>query len=804
MHDLKHALRLFMKSTGFTAVVVITLAIGIGANVAVFSIIQGTLLRPLPYKDPDRLITILDTSKHERELAKIFASYEDFEDFSRHSQTLESVAAETWAARPSAVLTGRGPAKAYLTIPVTAGFFNTLGVGAKLGRTFRPGDLTGGCAVVLSDKFWRARLGADSRIVGQALSLDDRACTVTGVMPATLAVYPPETQIWTLILPNDPRLKNHFGVFMIARLKMGASIARTRAELTALHNNRHAHDFNGEKDFTPLVDGLQEQFTWLASRTLRSTLAVVFAAVVVVLFMACLNVAGLLTGRAFARGREFATRAALGLGAAGLVRQMLIESAMLSSAGAALGVLVAYAATRYFGAAQPIELPVGSSISINVPTLAFTVGVSMVSTVIFAVVPAWAISRGDSYAALRVTAGNMAPGRQRMARILVGAQMALSVILLAAAGLLIQSVLRFQSADIGFARAHIWASNGSLPAGYDDQPARRIRFYEELQQKLASLPGVTSATVASTLPPYGLGLGTVEVEGKPVSRETQLHDVGEAAVGPDYFRLFQVGLRHGRTFTKGDQGSSEHVAIVNEAFAREYFGVQDPMGRKIRIGDEHEWLTVTGVVANEKRPTVYEEMKWSTLPAVYRPVAQRPPAAFAIAVRTAMQRTGLPHEIEKAVESVDRKAALGDIEPMETRLAPYLKYPRFRAVLFATFSLMAIALAAIGLYGLLAQFVAQRTVEVGLRKAVGARGVDIVDLIARKGGGPALAGVFAGFALSFMLTRYLESLVYEVTPTDPATLAAAPVVMLTVGVFAMIVPLRRALRLDPTMALRSE
>jgi hypothetical protein len=280
--------------------------------------------------------------------------------------------------------------------------------------------------------------------------------------------------------------------------------------------------------------------------------------------------------------------------------------------------------------------------------------------------------------------------------------------------------------------------------------------------------------------------------------------VGEAAVSPDYFRLFQIGLQEGRTFTEKDQTPSEHVAIVNEAFAREYFGAQDPIGRKIRIGEEHEWVTVAGVVGNEKRPTVYEEMKWSALAAVYRPVAQHPPGAFAIAVRSAGQRLGLAHEIEKAVESGDRRAALGDIESMETRLAPYLKYPRFRAVLLAGFSLIAIALAAIGLYGLVAQFVAQRTVEVGVRKAVGARGIDIAGLIARKGGVPATLGVLAGFALSFALTRYLGSLVYEITPTDPATLAAVAGVMLAVSVLAMIVPLRRALRLDPMTALRSE
>lgn len=772
MQDLKHALRLCAKSPGFTAVVAITLALGIGANTAVFSVIYGALLRPLPYRDPDRLINILDTSPREKELAKIFASYSDFEEFSAHSHTLESIAADTWAGRPGAVLRGRGPTKTYLTIPVTAAFFKTLGVAAQMGRTFANDDLRGGCAVVLSDKFWRGRLGADPHIVGQTLSLDNQSCTVLGVMPATFAIYPPETQIWTLILPNDPRLRSFFGVFMIARLRPGVSIAQARAELVALHRALHAHDSSNEKEFTPLVTGLQDQFTWLAGRNLRTTLALLFAAVILVLLIACLNVANLLLGRSFARGREFAIRAALGWGGMRLVRQLLIEAAVLSSAGGALGVLIAYGAIRYFVHVQPVELPVGSSISINIPALAFAGIASMMTTLIFAVAPAWAISRGDVDAGLRVTVGNTAPTRQRLARTLVGGEMALSVLLLAGAGLLIRSVLSFQSAPLGFSRENILASNGSLPRGSYEKPARRIAFYNQLQQQLASLPGVKSATIASTLPPYGLGLGTVEIEGKPVAHNAQ--------------------------------AQSDHVAVVNEAFAREYFPERDPIGQRIRIGDERESVTVIGVVGNERRPTVYDEMKWVAQPAIYRPVTQHPPTYFSIAVQSAVKQAGIARLLEKTVESIDSDAALGDVESMETRLSPYLKYPRFRAVLLAAFSLVAILLAGVGLYGVLAQFVAQRTREVGVRMAVGAQSSDIAGLIVRKGGVPTFAGLLIGFSLSFALARYLGSLLYGITPTDPRTFAAVAIVVIAATVMAMILPVRRALRVDPMMALRSE
>jgi predicted permease len=804
MQDLKHALRMFIKSPGFTAVVVITLALGIGANTAVFSVIYGALLRPLPYRDADRLLDILDSSPRESELARIFASYADFEEFSRHAQTLESVAADTWAGRPGAVLTGRGPTRTYLTIPVTADFFKTLGTPAERGRTFSRADLRGGCSVVLSNKFWRARLGADPHIVGETLSLDDRSCTVLGVMPAAFAVYPPETEIWTLILPNDPRLRTYFPVFIVARLRPGVSIAQVRSELSALHRAIHTHDSDGEKNFVPLVSRLRDQFTWLAGRNLRTTLLLLLAAVGLVLLIGCLNVANLLLGQAFARGREFAIRVALGSGRKRLFEQLLIECALLSAAGGVTGVVVAFGAVRYFVHVQPIELPVASTISVNLAAIAFAGVISGTIAAVCALAPVWAISRGDVFTALRTAAGSIAPARQRVSRMMVVAETALSVALLAGAGLLMRSLLAFESAPLGFAQHEILTSTGSLPVNYADEPARRIGFFRRLDQQLGAIPGVTAAAIASSLPPYGLGLGTVEIEGKPVSGREQRHDVGTIEVSPSYFALMEVRLRRGRIFSEHDNANSDRVAVVNEAFAREYFPDRDPLGQKIRLGDEHEWVTLVGIVGNEKRPTVYEEMKWIVQPAVYRPVAQHPPAYFAIAVRTAAGQTGVAHAMERAVDLIDSRAALGDIESMQARLAPNLKYPRFRATLLAAFSLLAVMLAVVGLYGVLAQFVAQRTAEMGLRKAIGARTVHIAGLIAWKGGVPAAAGLLIGFALSFALTRYLASLLYGITPTDPATFATVAVIVIAATVMAMVVPARRALRVDPMVALRSE
>jgi predicted permease len=764
----------------------ISLALGIGANTAAFSIIYGALLRPLPYRSPERLVDILDSSTRESELARIFASYADFEEFSQHARTLESIAADTWAGRPGAVLTGRGPTRTYLTIPVTAGFFKTLGVRPKLGRTFVNDDLRGGCAVVLSNKFWRGTLGSDPQTVGQQLVLDNRSCTVIGVMPERFAAYPPETQLWTLILPNDPRLRGYFGVFMIARLRPGVGIAQARAELGALHRALHAHASNGEQDFTPLVSPLQDQFTWLAGRNLRMTLVVVFASVLLVLVIACLNIGNLLLGRSFARSREFAIRIALGSGGQRLVRQLLVESATLSSAGAALGLLVAFAAIRYFVHVEPVELPVGSVVSIDLPALAFAAAIAVLTALIFAVAPAWLISRGDVFSGLRVNSVQIAPARQRISRVLVGAQMALSVMLLASAVLLMRSVVSFESVPLGFAKEDIFLSNGSLHSQYYDNAARRAAFYDKLEQELRSLPGMQNAAIASTLPPYGLGLGTVEVAGTPVPDNKKLHDVGEAAVSPGYFRLLEVPLHLGRFFNEHDLPQSVRVAVVNEAFMREYLSGPEVIGRKIRIGDEREWVTVVGVVGNEARPTVYQEMKWIEQPAVYRPMAQHPTDYFAIAVRSATERRGIGHVMEQAVASVDNQAALGVVESMQSRLAPYLRYPRFRAIVLAAFSCLALLLAAVGLYGVMAQFVVQRTPEIGVRMALGAQRNDITVWITRVGGIPVLAGLLIGFSASFAFTHYLGSLLYGVKATDPVTFAAVAIVMISVAVFAMI------------------
>jgi putative ABC transport system permease protein len=804
MREARQAIRVFAKSPGFTAVLLLTLALGIGANTAVFSVIDGVLLRPLPYRDPARLINILDASLREAQLAKIFASYTDFEEYAGHAHTLERIGATSWAGRTGAILTGRGSARSYLTLPVTSGFFDTLGVAPALGRTFTDADRSGDCALVVSERFWRAALHADPAAVGRPVTLDDRPCTVLGVMPAAFAFYPPETQIWSLVLADDQRLKRYFGVFVVARLKPGATIKQARDELTSLHSALQANATNGENKFAPLVSGLQDQFQWLAGRNLPTTLGLLFGAVLAVLAIACLNVTNLLVMRNFAREREFAIRAAIGSGRGRLVRQLLTESMLVTAAGGALGLLVAFGMVRVFNAVQPIELPVGASVSINLPALLFAVVVSAIALLFFGVVPAWAASKVSIYNGLRASGQNALPGGQRLSRMLVAAEMALSVVLLSGASLLMRSVLNFGSAPLGFAVKNVTVASGTLPEHHFPDNARKLAFFDTLRERLGNERAIRSATIASSLPPYGLGLTTLEIQGKPVPEDQRLHDVGRASVDREYFHVMEVPLRRGRVFDARDQAASARVAIVNEALVREYFEQDNPLGRQIRLADDNVWATIVGVVGNELTTDVLREMSWITRPAVYMPVAQNPPSYFSVAVRAATREVGIGHALEETVASVDPQVATGHAETMQSRLAPYLKYPEFRAAVVAAFASLAILLAAVGLYGVLAQFVTQRTREIGIRMAVGADARRIASLVASKGGVPFLAGLSIGAVASAGLTRYLSSLLFGVTATDPGAFGLTLAVMVCAAVVATIFPARRAVRVDPVDAMRSE
>jgi putative ABC transport system permease protein len=763
-------LRALRRSPGFAAVAIVTLALGIGAGTAVFSVVEAVLLRPLPYRDPAALAAIWKRSAREKDLAKVFVSYRDFEQWRARAQSFESVAAATWAVG-GRVWRAPGEAKNVLAIPVSANFFDTLGVRAARGRTFAPSDESAGCSVVVSEAFWRADLSADPNAIGRSLTLDDRDCRLLGVMPASFAFFPTPAKMWMLIDSGTQPDKDHLSVGVFARLKRGVKLPHAQQELDGLHAAMHAGDAR-ELDFAPVIYGLRGEFTWLASRDLPQTVLILAGAVSFLLLIACVNVSNLLLARWTLRQKEISVRAALGAGPWRIARHVLSEGLWVSAAACGLGCLIALAAVRYFQSANAVEMPVGAGVAIRWPVLAFAGFLCAAATLLTGLLPAWRASRADLFA------GMNASGKQ-WSRALIVIEMTASVVLLWGASLLLKSVLRMETADLGFDPRGLVTGRVSLGRGRYPDAAARGRFWEQVEHR-------AGVALSSQLPPYGGGNQVVEVAGAAAPGR----DTAVTAVSADYFDTMRVPLLRGRSFARTEAAP---VAIVNRAFAEARFGGADPVGRQIRV-QAGPPLTIVGVVGNEKRWPLLEEMSWAASSEVFRPVAQDPRQAMEFVYRgnAAIRRT---------IASIDTGVPVS-VEPMEARLGKPLAYPRFRAALLTAFSACALLLAAVGLYGVLAQLVAMRTREIGVRRAVGAQTRDLIVLVARLGGIPVAIGLLAGIGCALAFGRVMNGLLYGLQADDPATFAAIPIVLAVVAAVAMAVPARRATRVDPMAALR--
>lgn len=815
--DLRYGLRTLARRPSFTALVVLTLGLGIGASTATFSIVDAVLLRPLPYKHSDRLVVIWEARIGHIGTSEVFDSYRDFQEWQRSSRSFDQLEALTWAFAGQ-TLSWRGKPQRVLAVPATQGMFSLLGVRAAQGRTFEPEDLKSGCVVVLSHHFWQERLGSAADVVGGHLTLDDRACTVVGIMPKGFDFYPKQSDLWTLISPSggfgdylQNPLYSVVGVF--GRLKPGVSLASAQAELTLIHQ-RLVHvlppgTWIGE--LVPVVYELQSEFTWLAGRNLRTGLLVLFAAVTFVLLISCLNVANLLLGRASERERELAIRAALGSGRRRLVQQLLTESLLLSLLGAALGTVLAVAGVAYFRAANPVELPPGNAVTVNGHVLAFTMLVAILTGLLFGLFPAWKASRPDVDEMLKRAGRGVARAAlgHRAARLLVVTETAISLVLLAGAGLLIESIARFGSTPLGFNPDHLLTATVDLPkAGYS-APHQKVDFYRKLISNLDVLPGAQGAALTSWLPLGGPGNDALTVEGRPAP-STEIGDVDFNRVSAGFFRVVEIPLLRGRAFDARDRAESQPVAIVNEALVKEYFPHQYPLGREIKAAARREeqakapWVTIVGVVGDIKRTIVYQEMGYIVPPVVYRPVDQDPPAAIGTIVRAARSPMTLRPAVERTVSDLDKDVPISDFRTANDRIAEFLSQPRFRTVILGIFAGLALLLAAIGLYGVLSQSAGQRRHEIGIRMALGAKRGQVLKLIVSDGLRLALGGSALGLAGALGLSRFLSGLLYGVKATDPATFAVVFLVLLAVALLACYLPARRATKVDPMVALRYE
>jgi putative ABC transport system permease protein len=808
VQDLRFGLRMLRKSPGFTCVAVLTLALGVSANTAIFSIVDAVLLRDLPYKDAQRLVAVW-CAEIGQPGTKIFASYGDFEEFKAHSQSFDELAAVTWA-QAGEILTWKGSPHHVLAIPASADFFSLLGIPGAQGRTFGPGDLQNGCTVVLADSFWQKDLGAPAGIVGAPLSLNGKPCTVVGIMPHGFDFYPKQTSLWTLISPDSQFSKEPYDsvVGMFGRLKPGVSMADAEQELVGLHQRviRQSPAGNWVAQIKPIVRDLREEFTWLAGRNLRAALLILSAAVTLLLLIACLNVANLLLGRSVERYKELAVRSALGSGCSRLVRQLFTESLLLAVLGTSVGVLISVAAVRYFDSTNLVELPPGNQVTINPHVLAFAAFLTSMTALLFGLLPAWRSSRVDLNDVLKESVRTMSLGRHRTSQFLVVGQVTLSMVLLAAAGLMIQSFLRLGAVPLGFQPDHVLTAQVALPpSGYTDL-GRRSSFYETLTARLGALPGVEGAALSSGLLGFdGGGSSRLSLAGRaPIEN---LEAVRVEKISSGYFRVLGIPSLQGRQFDPRDRNDSQPVAIVNEQLVHRYFPKENPVGRQIKLGrpeDKAPWLTIVGVVGNEKRGTVYHEMSYDEPALVYLPVDQTPPISMVLQLRAAGNPLGLGPVLQAEVTQIDPNVPVYDIETMVQRESEFLVHPRFRALLMGILAGITLLLTAIGLYGLLAHLVSQRTHEIGIRVALGASRQEVLGLVVWAGLRTTVIGLAVGIALALASTRLLSGLLFGIKSTDPVTFVAVAILLCVVALLACWVPAQRAVRVDPMVALRYE
>jgi putative ABC transport system permease protein len=809
--DIGYALRIFRRAPAFTAIVILTLALGIGANTTIFSIVQAVLLRPLPFRDSSRLVVIWERVIHEKRLARVPDPFRDFGLYGKTNRSFETIAAASPAA-PGRILTGFGKAQPALVIPATLDFFSVLGVPPELGRTFSADDLTRGCSVVLEHRFWQNALNGDRGILGKNLRMEDLECTVLGVMPASFSFYPETTAMWSLLTPNNPiaRDPDRNGVGIFARLRPGITLEAAEDEVRQLHRNAHANDRHSGL-VEPVLYPLHDEFTNLTGRDLKLSIIVLFAAVSVVLLIACVNVANLLLGRSIARQKELAVRAALGSGRARLLRQLLTESLLLSVAAAILGICLAALAVHYFRVVNPIDLPPGEKVELNLPVLAFTAMLALLTSVIFGFVPAWKATRIDLNEMLKAGGRSSSTDsrRQWFGKGLVVIEVTMSLLLLVGAGLLIQSVASFSTVPLGFSADRLVTMFLSMPRTTYAKPETRVRFFESLLTSISSVPEVQAAAISTAPPLQGASAGAaLSVMGRPDGAPgAMLHDIAQLGVSAGYFQTMGIQLIGGRTFDARDQLGTQPVVVVNQSLVRRYFKNVDPLGQQIRFYGLPEavnpWLSIVGISGDEKRSTL-TEMAWLNPPTVYLPVGQRPPGGGQLILRMAAPQARIGAAVQERISAIDPSIPITNIDTVQHLLSKSLAYPQFRAILLGVFAALALLLAVVGLYGVISQLVAQRTHEIGVRMALGAQQGDVLRMVVTEGLALAVMGVGLGLIAAGWLSKFIASLLFGVSATDVTTMAFGSAVLIGAALVASYIPARRATRVDPLIALRYE
>jgi putative ABC transport system permease protein len=803
-YDIRHGFRVLFNNPGFAAVAVLALALGVGANSAIFSAINAVLLRPLPFKDPDRLVWVWETQPR---LDKAPFTPADFLEYRAQNRSFESVA--TYFTQ-SLTLTGAGEPERLRGAIVTTDFFPTLGVGARLGRTFLPEEGEPGAkrVAVISDGFWRRRFGADPGAVGKDLTLNGVAFTVVGVMPPHLRYPSDSTEIWVNPLNVLPEMsvgstddvrpnRNSHWLPMVARLKPGVSVEQAQADMGAIarrlgveHNSDHG----------VRVVSLHERVVG----DVRLTLLVLLGAVGLVLLIACANVANLLLARATSRRKEFAIRAAHGARRARLVRQLLVESVVLALLGCALGLLLAYWGVSLLTPLLPADLPRLKEIGLDPRVLGMTLVVSVLSGLAFGIAPALRASRVNLSETLKEGNRTAAESiRRNLVRsLLVVCEVALSLVVLVGASLLIRSFQRLQSVAPGFNPEGLLTLQVSLPSVRYGTPAQQAAFFQQMTERLAALPGVQSVAVANDFPLEGdMQTSTPNVEGRRAPPNEGLLS-GLHSVSHDYFQAMGTTLLKGRAFTPADALGALRVAIINDTMAQRLFPNEDPLGKKIKFSDDPKvpWKEVVGVVADVK----HEGLDAAPFMETYLPFPQTPWPIMAVSIRSKSDPLTLAAAARKAVSEVDPDQPVYDVKTMVQRMSELVAPRRLSMVLFTCFAAVALVLASVGVYGVMSYSVSRRTHELGIRLALGATAADVLRLIVGQGLLLTGAGVAVGLAAAFALSRLMSGLLYGVSATDPFTFVCVSLALIFVALLASYIPGRRATAVDPMVALRHE
>jgi putative ABC transport system permease protein len=803
LHDLRYAARLQRKNPGFTIIAIIALALGIGANTAIFSVVNTVLLRPLPYKDPERLVMVWEDatkSGYPRDTPAA-ANFVDWRDQSQNFEGMAAIADESFN------LTGSGDPERLEGRRVSANMFPLLGVDPQIGRVFTAAEDQPGAqrVVVLSYALWQRRFGGDPGIIGQSLTLNGESHVVVGVMPARFQFPSSDDQAWVPIALTQQEAgnRNRHYLEVVGRLRPGVSLAQAQSEMSTIAARLQQQYPQSNAELGAVVQPLQEHLVG----DIKPALLVLLGAVGLVLLIACANVANLLLARAAVRQKEIAVRVALGAKRSRLIRQFLTESVLLSTLGGVVGLAIAYGGLILLKAFIPENISQAREISIDLKVLAFTFLVSVATGLIFGLAPAIQAARFNQIDTLKEGGRDAATGGsgKRLRGLLVTAEVAISLVLLIGAGLLINSFLRLRNVDPGFRTDNLLTMKIVLPEPKYEEMERRSAFYTELVNRVQSLAGVRSAAVTSNLPLYRQGNSiSIGIEGQPAPPPGQERIIVTRIISPRYFDTMSIPVLQGRGLTEQDTETTPNVVVISETMARRYWPGEDAVGKRIAVGrirKPADWIQVVGVAKDVRQFELNAEPK----PQMYLTYRQ---AGFFdsrdLVVKTDVDPASMAATVRKAVWEIDKDQPVSNIQTMDQILADSIARQRFSMLVLAIFAAVALVLAGVGIYGVMSYSVAQRTHEIGIRMALGAQTGAVLKLAVGYGMKLVIAGIAIGLVAAFALTRVMSTLLFGVTATDPTTFTLISLLLIAVAVVASYVPARRATRVNPIIALRYE